>query len=102
MGLVFLMTGLSKVTGNKMQVQIFDHLRLPQWFRFITGLVQLVGVAGLIIGIWEEKLVLWAGLWLAITMFFGMLAHVRIKDPAKSLIAPFGLMVIMLIIVFLQ
>ena len=102
MGLAFLMSGIMKVSGNKMQVQNFDHLRLPQWFRVITGFVQLIGAAGLIIGIWEEQLTFWAGLGLAITMFFATTAHIRVKDAAKAYIAPIVLMIINLIIVFLQ
>jgi uncharacterized membrane protein YphA (DoxX/SURF4 family) len=93
LGLAFLMSGFSKISGSKMQVDAFDHLRLPQWFRVVTGLVQLIGVVGLIVGIWVEGLAFWAGLWFAVIMFFALMAHIRVKDPVKALIAPFVLMV---------
>lgn len=38
--------GATKLTGSKNFVDMFDSLRLPQWFRVVTGIVQLIGAAG--------------------------------------------------------
>lgn len=46
--LMFLMAEYGKATGSKMHVEGFKHWRLPQWFRVVTGIVELVGAAALI------------------------------------------------------
>ncbi|MGP4082913.1 DoxX family protein [Pseudalkalibacillus sp. R45] len=77
----FLFSGSAKVVGAKYWTDIFDELRLPQWFRAITGFVQLIGAAVLVIGYWYGWVVVWAGIWLGITMLMACLAHLRVKDP---------------------
>jgi uncharacterized membrane protein YphA (DoxX/SURF4 family) len=79
--LYYLFSGISKIAGVKYWADIFEHLGLPAWFRVVTGLVQLVGAAGLIIGFWYADAVAWAAIWLGVTMLFAILAHLRVKDP---------------------
>lgn len=33
----FFFSGLGKIKGAQMQVETFAYLRLPQWFRVVTG-----------------------------------------------------------------
>ncbi len=42
---MFLFAGFGKVTGINMHVEAFNHLGLPQWFRVVTGIVELAGAA---------------------------------------------------------
>jgi len=77
---------ISKLAGQQMQVELFETIRLPQWFRIVTGLVQLIGCAGLVIGYWYPGVAAWAGVWLGITMVFAWLSHVRVKEPAAKAI----------------
>lgn len=42
----------AKIAGAQYWIDIFNNLRIPQWFRVITGIVQLVGVAVLVRGYW--------------------------------------------------
>lgn len=86
--IAFLFSGLGKIGGMAMQVEVFRHLHLPQWFRVVTGIVQLAGVAGLIIGFWNKEILLIAGLWIAGTMFGAVLFHIRAKDQFKAIFAP--------------
>ena len=44
--------GASKLAGAKNFVEMFESIKLPQWFRVVTGIVQLAGAAGLVIGYW--------------------------------------------------
>ncbi|SFA74799.1 DoxX-like family protein [Cohnella sp. OV330] len=76
--------GATKLAGSKNFVEMFDSLRLPQWFRVVTGIVQIVGAIGLIVGYWKPEVLLWAGIWIAFTMFVAVLAHFRVKHPAGS------------------
>ncbi|MGP4080677.1 DoxX family protein [Pseudalkalibacillus sp. R45] len=91
---LFLSVSLQKISGHPQQVNIFKNLKLPQWFRVVTGWVQLVGVVGLIIGFWVTWVVVIAGLWFGITMLIGMIAHIRVKDPFSKSIPAFVLLVI--------
>lgn len=42
LGLMFLMAGLMKL-GAKQRVEMFQHYGYPQWFRVVTGIVEIVG-----------------------------------------------------------
>lgn len=82
--LYYAFSGGAKIAGANYWVDIFKNLELPQWFRIVTGSVQLVGAAALIIGYWYEGTVAWAGIWLGITMLLACAAHFRVKDPASK------------------
>jgi uncharacterized membrane protein YphA (DoxX/SURF4 family) len=73
--------GASKLTGSKNFVEMFESLRLPQWFRVVTGIVQLAGAAGLVIGYWYPVVAAGAGIWIGITMLVAFLLHLRVKHP---------------------
>lgn len=91
---LFISVSLQKIMGHQLQVDIFKNLKLPQWFRLVTGWVELVGVVGLIIGFWLSWVVVIAGVWLGITMLVGMIAHIRVKDPLSKSTPAFVLLVI--------
>jgi putative oxidoreductase len=46
---MFLMAGFSKVSGNPLMVQMFDAIGLGQWFRYLTGALELLGAVLLLI-----------------------------------------------------
>jgi uncharacterized membrane protein YphA (DoxX/SURF4 family) len=81
LALYYVFSGTAKIIGAKYWVDIFNNLGIPQWFRVVTGVVQLVGAALLIIGYWFTDAVAWACIWLGITMLLACLAHFRVKDP---------------------
>lgn len=84
---IFLLSGVGKVYGSLMHVKNFNRLELPQWFRVVTGTVQLIGATGLAVGYFYSHWATIAGIWLALTMFGAILAHVRIKDSFKQMTA---------------
>jgi putative oxidoreductase len=67
-----------------MHIENFDKWRLPQWFRMVTGLVEILGAVALIIGFWEPSWVAVGALWFGIISLGGILTHVRIKDTFKN------------------
>src|SRR5690625_4765977 len=95
---LFLSDGIQKVLGHQQQIDIVENLKLHQWFRVVTGWVELVGVVGLIIGFWLQWVVVIAGLWFGITMLVGMIAHIRVKDPLSKSTPAFVLLVISIIL----
>ena len=43
MALVFLATGLFKLTGQPLSIATFDAIGLGQWFRYVTGVMETAG-----------------------------------------------------------
>lgn len=102
LALIFLMTGFMSISGDKQQIEQFEHLNLPQWFRIVTGLVQLIGVVGLVIGFWYPSIAALAGLWAAITMLGGFATHIKAKDPISKALPALTLAIIALIITLIN
>jgi len=94
--LLFFMTyqSITKLTGAQLQVDLFKSIELPQWMRILTGIVQLIGCVGLIVGYWYQEAAAWAGIWLGITMLMACLAHLRVKHPIGRAIPAFVLVLI--------
>lgn len=82
--LYYVFSGTAKIMGAKYWSEMFAHLQLPQWFRVVTGAVQLIGAALLIAGYWYSGAVAWAGVWLGITMLLACFTHLRIQDPISK------------------
>jgi putative oxidoreductase len=96
LALAFLAAGAAKLASVPAMVQIFDTLGFGQWFRYVTGVVEIAGAVALLI---PSYAVLGAA-WLGITMFFGTLAHLFIlhTSPAPALV----LLVLSAVIVTLE
>ncbi|MGO4183340.1 DoxX family protein [Paenibacillus sp. TAF43_2] len=73
--------GGSKIAGAKHQVELFDSIKLPQWFRVITGYVQIVACIGLIVGYWYAGIAAWTALLVGVMMLLACLTHFRVKHP---------------------
>lgn len=101
LGLGFIMFGYMKFTSEDM-VKGFDHFGLPQWFRIVTGVFEWIGAVGMIVGIWYPMLALLSGIWLAIIMFFAILAHIRAKDPIAQSGMPAILLVLSIVVALLN
>ena len=84
LALAFLAAGAAKLASVPAMVQVFDALGLGQWFRYVTGVVEIVGAVALLV---PSSAVLGAA-WLGITMFFATLAHLFIlhTSPAPALV----------------
>jgi len=67
----FLAAGGAKLAGVPMMVGIFETIGIGQWFRIVTGLVEITGAIAILI----PASAAFGGLLLATTMFFAMLTH---------------------------
>jgi uncharacterized membrane protein YphA (DoxX/SURF4 family) len=83
----FLAAGGAKLAGVPMMVQIFDQIGMGQWFRIVTGVVEVVGAVALLIPGFAAI----GAAWLGATMFFAVLTHLFILHssaiPAVVLLA---------------
>lgn len=94
------MAGIGKLVGTQMHVDGFTKWKLPQWFRFVTGLVETVAAVILILGFWKESLTIYGAVLLIIVAVGGIITHVRIKDSMKDMlpISILGLLALILAI----
>ena len=46
---MFLMAGFSKLSGDPQMVEMFDAIGFGQWFRYVTGSVEVLGAVLLLI-----------------------------------------------------
>ncbi len=83
----FLAAGGAKLAGVPMMVQIFDQIGWGQWFRIVTGLVEVAGAVALLVPGFAAL----GAAWLGATMFFAVLTHLFILPgsalPAAILLA---------------
>ncbi len=70
-GAAFLVAGSAKLAGASMMVAIFDHVGLGQWFRLLTGHVEVIGAVALLVPATAAL----GGVLLAVTMVFAVATH---------------------------
>ena len=70
--LAFLAAGIGKLIGAPMMVETFDTIGLGQWFRYVTGIVEVGGAVLL----WVPRRLSWGAALLGATMVGAVLAHV--------------------------
>lgn len=102
-GLVGIVAGGAKVTHRAGQIEEFERYGYPQWFRVITGLIEMVAGVGLIVEIaWRPEAALLGGLVFSGTMLGAVATHVRIDDPLQKIAAPAILLVLTVVLLASQ
>jgi len=76
--LAFVAAGVAKLSGVEMMVQTFDAVGVGQWFRYVTGAIEIGGAALLWL---RGRQIYGAGL-LTCTMAGAVLAHLFIIGPS--------------------
>jgi putative oxidoreductase len=71
LALAFAAAGGAKLAGVPQMVQVFEAIGFGQWFRYVTGAVEVAGVLLLLI----PATGFFGALLLAVTMVFGVLTH---------------------------
>jgi uncharacterized membrane protein YphA (DoxX/SURF4 family) len=74
----FLAAGLSKLAGAEMMVATFDTIGVGQWFRYVTGLIEVVAA----ILLWVPGLQALAAGALLCTMIGAVIAHLTVLGPS--------------------
>ena len=80
----FFAAGGFKLAGAPMMVQIFDQIGVGQWFRIVTGIVEVSGAALLLV----PRRAALGGLMLAATMVVATLVHLFVigGNPAPAIV----------------
>ncbi|MFM9923943.1 DoxX family protein [Variovorax sp. H27-G14] len=84
LAVAFGMAGAAKLAGVPQMVQVFDAIGFGQWFRYVTGLVELAGVVLLLV----PATGFFGGLLLAATMVCAIATHLVLigGNPAPAVV----------------
>ena len=89
LGLLFVLIGSMTVAGRKMFVENFRRFGYPQWFRIVTGSLEVLGGIGLLIGIWLPWLAALASTGLTLVMLGAVFTEIRTREPLQKIVLPF-------------
>ncbi len=76
--LAFVAAGAAKLIGAEMMVATFEAVGVGQWFRYLTGVIE-VGAAALL---WVKGREAYGAALLTVTMIGAVLAHLVILGPS--------------------
>lgn len=94
LGLVGFGVGGAKITRHQDQVEDFQRFGYPQWFRIVTGVVEIGAGIGLIAGLlWLPGLTLAGGLLMSSVMGGAVVTHLRTGDPPSKTAVPATLLI---------
>jgi uncharacterized membrane protein YphA (DoxX/SURF4 family) len=88
LGLLFVGIGSMTIAGRKMFVENFRRFGYPQWFRIVTGSLEVLGGIGLLIGIWLPWLAALASAGLILVMLGAVVTEVRTREPLQKIVLP--------------
>lgn len=71
LALAFFSAGIAKLTGVPQMVQVFDAIGIGQWFRYLTGGVEIMGAVLLLV----PTTGFFGGLLLLVTMLGAIATH---------------------------
>jgi putative oxidoreductase len=72
--LAFLAAGGSKLAGAPAMIHLFDKVGIGQWFRYVTGILEVAGAIGLLF----SRYALYAAVLLATVMTGAIIAHLTV------------------------
>lgn len=88
----FVVYGLSCLQARAMERE-FERFGLAR-FRVLTGVLEVFGGAGLLIGLWYTPLLLLASAGLAVLMLLGAAVRLRIRDSLLQTLPAVGFVIV--------
>jgi uncharacterized membrane protein YphA (DoxX/SURF4 family) len=90
---LFLFAGGSKLAGAPAMVELFEAIGIGQWFRYVTGLVEVTSAVSLLV----PSLAPFGALLLASTMVGAIATHLFIVggSPVLPGVLPLGLLIVL-------
>jgi uncharacterized membrane protein YphA (DoxX/SURF4 family) len=92
--LLFFFVGKSKFGAHSSWIKTFEHIGFGQWFRYVTGTIQMLGAIAVLI----PRLFPWGIVMLACTMLGAILAWIFLLGVPFNAIFPAALLIGLLII----
>jgi putative oxidoreductase len=90
LGLIMMGAGSAKIIGIDLAKKDFERYGYPEWFRYVTGGIEVIGGLGLLVGLVVAPiLAVLGGLLIIATMTGAILTHLfRVDDPLWRLVGP--------------
>lgn len=85
LALVFCGAGSAKLSGSKKMTDQLAHLGVGPGLMRLIGAAQLLGAAGVLVGLWFGPLGVAAALGLTVMMVGAVVYHVRAGDSAQEM-----------------
>ena len=92
---MFLFSGFNKLTGDPMMVHLFDSIGIGQWFRFVTGGIEVLAALALLV----PALTFFGASALVATMIGAIVTHLFIVGGNPT--APIVLLVLAAVLAWL-
>ncbi|HZR42400.1 MAG TPA: DoxX family protein [Ktedonobacteraceae bacterium] len=100
LGLFFTPEGVIKWTHIGPSTARFTHFRYPQWFRYVTGVVEVLVGMGLLVGLWFSGIAALAAVVLVVEMLIAIYSHlVRGKDAFVPDVVPAAVFLLLALLV---
>jgi uncharacterized membrane protein len=93
---MFARAGIAKLVSAPEMIQIFNRIGFGQWFRYVSGIVEVVGVVLILL----PRFSVIGSLWLMATMFVAVLINVVITHTNP--LPPIVLFVVAAAVTFLR
>ncbi|WP_409304076.1 DoxX family protein [Peribacillus sp. SCS-155] len=84
LGIMFTFFGIALLARMKPVMDILEPLHIPDWFRKVAAVVELIGGISMLLSVWNANFALFGGIWLTITMIVAIALHFRVKQPVQS------------------
>lgn len=91
--IVFVMAGGAKLAGVAAMVEMYDVIGVGQWFRYVTGIVEVGGAAML----WYKPTRILGAMLLGATMLGAVIAHMLILGPSTLPAIVLGILTVIII-----
>ncbi|WP_266082596.1 DoxX family protein [Haladaptatus caseinilyticus] len=90
LGLIMVGAGSVKIIGVDIVKKDFKRYGYPEWFRFVTGGIEVIGGLGLLVGLlFAPILAILGGVLIVATMIGAILTHFfRVDDPLWRYVGP--------------
>jgi uncharacterized membrane protein YphA (DoxX/SURF4 family) len=99
LGVAELAAGGTKLAGVESQVETFEHLGFPQWFRLVTGGLEVLAGVGLVVSPFVRPGIALGGSVLAAVVLVGALgSHLRAGDSAGDMVPAAVLLALALVV----
>ena len=91
--IAFVMAGGAKLAGAQAMVDIFEMVGFGQWFRYVTGIIEVGGA----IMLWIKPLRILGALLLGATMVGAIIAHMLVLGPSTVPAVVLGMLTVLVI-----
>ncbi|WP_313467155.1 DoxX family protein [Carnobacterium sp.] len=101
LGIVFLIFGFVKFDAKK-RGKDFERYGYPQWFRIVSGVIEIIAAILAIYGIVNQTAAAWSGVVISVIMVGAIFTQIKIRDPLQKILMPVVILILGMIILALN